>query len=329
MKLHLFLFTTTLLLIAACGIKGPPKPPEPVVPDPPENLRAVGRESCVELRWKPSEIPPEGGHMVGRAAVDPDHPSLYVFNEREKLGPETNGFTDCELEPGRIYIYRVSALNRDGLSGEPVISGKVINVPAPPAPVALEARPGDRFVDLFWEMPEGTDTEVGFHVYRANQPDGFLPRPVNSSPITEMTWSDGGLKNDRPYWYQVRALALVEGLPAMEGRGSEIIEVVPRDRIAPVAPGDLSALPVEQGVLLRWSSNAETDLAGYNIYRKIEGKGGFQRINEETVKETEFTDRALPPPGSSLSYCITAVDNASEPNERKRSAIEKVFIPRR
>ena len=40
------------------------------------------------------------------------------------------------------------------------------------------------------------------------------------------------------------------------------------DVIPPSAPVNLTAAALGSDIILNWSSNAEPDLAGYNIYRK-------------------------------------------------------------
>ncbi len=328
MKIRFILVAAAMPLIAACGIKGPPRPPEPELPSAPRDFRVLGREACALLSWKAPEPLPEGGYIVQRARVELDHPELHVFSERARVSEDTESFTDCELETGRTYLYRVAGLSREGSAGKPTGPRKMINLLVPATPFMLKAKSGDHFIELFWQMPEETHTDVGFQVYRGLSPGIFSWRPVNSHPIGEHSWADGGLENDRPYWYQVRAVALAEGSAAMEGPGSEMVQAVPVDRISPLAPRGLSIIPIPEGVILRWLSNHEPDLAGYNIYRKLNGDKSFQRINPQPIMEIEYLDHSPAAPGITIFYYITAQDKASEPNESKGSAIEKVFIPR-
>jgi hypothetical protein len=262
MKLQSMIAAVALISMTACGIKGDPQPPEEPVPDPPENFILTGRESCAVLKWKAPEKKPEGGYMASRARLDPAHPGLIAFSEYKKLQPDSDKFTDCELEPGTTYIYRIAGLNEKGKPGKPTASIKLVNLPPPPAPVNIQASPGDRFIDLEWNMPEGTQDKIAFQVYRADNPENFSLKPVNPEPIIKQNWTDGGLENDKTYFYQVRAVATAESLPTMEGPPGKTLQVVPKDKIAPIPPRALSAMPVKDGILLRWLPNKEPDLQG-------------------------------------------------------------------
>jgi hypothetical protein len=64
------------------------------------------------------------------------------------------------------------------------------------------------------------------------------------------------------------------GVVAIDDQGREspiITEVTGTPRAVPQAPSGLMAMPVDLGITLSWKKNLELDLAGYEVYRSING----------------------------------------------------------
>ncbi len=125
------------------------------------------------------------------------------------------------------------------------------------------------------------------------------------------------------YEYVVR-VALAEGLPRREGESSERFRVVARDTFAPEAPTGLVVVQEGPAVRLFWNPNSERDLAGYRVYRR-QGSGAWERIGPELIDQPSFIHRDVAP-DQRLSYYVTAIDRAPEPNESEGSAIEELEI---
>ena len=76
---------------------------------------------------------------------------------------------------------------------------------------------------------------------------------------------------------------------------------------------------------LSWDANLETDVAGYNVYRKDASSGEFMRLNAEPVSASAFRDMKAEA-GHSYEYRVTAVDrqhNESEPSDVIRETLRK------
>lgn len=74
--------------------------------------------------------------------------------------------------------------------------------------------------------------------------------------------------------------------------------------------------------VLTWNANTESDLAGYKIYRGLDG--AVPSLLTSVGKVTTYTDSSLPSTNSSVSYQLTAFDNAG--NESPRTvAVTKVY----
>lgn len=84
-----------------------------------------------------------------------------------------------------------------------------------------------------------------------------------------------------------------------------------RDILPPQAPTGLVAIPGEGfgaplAIDLSWEPNAETDLLGYNVYRRT-GAGEFRRLNIEPLPTSAYRDLKIEA-GKTYTYRITAVD---------------------
>ncbi|MDQ7798390.1 MAG: M28 family peptidase [Candidatus Edwardsbacteria bacterium] len=108
----------------------------------------------------------------------------------------------------------------------------------------------------------------------------------------------GGLIADSLYYV---------GLSALDADGKEsplINEMAGIPRAAPLAPSGLTATPVDSGVTLCWNKNLELDLAGYDIYRKIDN-GSFDSLT--STADTVYLNKSLSGAGR-YYYKIQAKD---------------------
>jgi fibronectin type 3 domain-containing protein len=115
------------------------------------------------------------------------------------------------------------------------------------------------------------------------------------------------------------ALLFVIAIGAM-GCGDSTTSVENGDTVAPAAVLDLGAVAVNAGsthsIEVNWSAGTESDLAGYNVYRSVNGA-------VETLVSVEsantFTDNTVEA-GSSYSYAVSAVDLAGNESARQTTA---------
>jgi len=82
------------------------------------------------------------------------------------------------------------------------------------------------------------------------------------------------------------------------------------DNVPPSPPTNLVATPNgNHDVLLTWNPNAESDLAGYNVYRGTASGGPYTKINSGLVTGNQFVDAGLP--YGRYYYVVTAVDTSA------------------
>jgi beta-xylosidase/fibronectin type 3 domain-containing protein len=96
--------------------------------------------------------------------------------------------------------------------------------------------------------------------------------------------------------------------------------------VEPQAPSRLTATASDGLVLLDWDDNAESDLAGYFVYRSAVSGGDFELLNEAALTASEFADESVSN-GTTYYYVVAAVNTSgesSEPSEQAAARPEQV-----
>jgi fibronectin type 3 domain-containing protein len=132
----------------------------------------------------------------------------------------------------------------------------------------------------------------------------------------ETVYQDREFRFDHTYFYRVRAV-FKQGSQSAETEDSTSVGFTPRDTFPPGAPSGLTGIYTAGRVELVWNSNSESDLAGYNVYRRADSEAP-QRINSDLLGTPTFHDGSAEA-GHTYSYWITAVDVASNESSRSES----------
>ena len=80
------------------------------------------------------------------------------------------------------------------------------------------------------------------------------------------------------------------------------------DPIPPAAPAGLFAIGANRSVALDWDDNADSDLAGYNVYRGTT-PGVYAKVNTSLVTTSAYSDTGLTN-GTEYYYVVRAVDTS-------------------
>ncbi len=347
------ILAAALFVLPACGRKGAPLPPRPVVPATVGNLQAEPREAGILVSWtrptRNNDNSPLTDLLEFRlfratlalgtgaapssafsslATVRADQPEnagvqgpLYVF--RDDAGGQG-------LPTGHRYSYRVQAVNRRGEIGPFSPDVAVDFPPAPAPPVGLKATAGDATVGLEWQAPPAVSSAdvspaKGYNVYRGVKPGVYGPRPLNASPLLQTSFRDTSLENETAYYYVVRSVAS-DRPPWRESVDSTEVSAVPQDFTAPAPPRGFTAIPGEGVVSLTWDAGDERDLLGYVVYRLEPPQLVPVRLTEQPIPGTTFTDRTARR-GATYVYTVTAVDRSARRNESVPSAEVQIEVP--
>ena len=346
-------------VIAACGKKGPPIPPERRLPAAVSDLSVEVQGRQVILTWT---------NPRDRADKSPlrDLSAIYIFRREEapgvesrpavgdgqrvvgferiavielrKAGPEVRvegrlgRFVDVEgLGVGRRYTYVVTAVDRERRASPPSNRVVVDLSAAPLAPANVSAEASDGRVRLTWQPPvrneDGSPVvePLRYHVFRTTTPDALRTRPLTTEPLTTPEYLDLAVENETTYYYTVRAIHSEAG-SQVQSQDSLVVAAKPEDTTPPSPPRNLVAVPVAGGVRLAWEPSPDVDVAGYLVYRTTRAGGGYARLSPSPQPGTTFTDSQVRR-GETYFYQVTAVDRSPRANESVPSAEVRVTIP--
>jgi hypothetical protein len=353
------------LTLAACGRRGPPLAPELRLPAAVADLAATVVPDGVRLTWtlpgtRVDRSPVKDlaraevyRRLEERGAAAPPRPAVLSFGGLFGGPPELPGFervanitlkdpgpaevsgravtfTDAQgLALGRRYTYVVIAVDDQGRPSPPSNRAAIAVAAAPAAVTALAARPGDREVRLTWSAPaslaDGAPLtgEVVYNVFRATTAEARPARPLNPEPLASPGYLDLGVQNDSTYYYSVQAL---------RGRGgpvsplSQVVSATPEDQTAPAQPRSLVAVVTGATVRLAWEAVADSDLAGYHVYRSTTAGRGHVKLTDRPTTGSTFVDDRVRS-GETYYYVVTAIDRSRRANESVPSAEAAARIP--
>jgi hypothetical protein len=138
--------------------------------------------------------------------------------------------------------------------------------------------------------------------------------PAEVETVSDMRFDDTRYSAGKMVSYQVTAARRVGGSLVM-GVGPETKTITVEDKTPPGIPVGLDIKPSEPGGYLTWDPNAETDLAGYRVFRSDRPDGGFTPVMDRLITTNGFLDSAYRP---GLYYAVSAVDEFM--NESPKSA---------
>jgi len=229
--------------------------------------------------------------------------------------------------PAGFVTYAVEEMNSKGRSAGLSNQVAVPVAPTIPAPDEMSAQVSGEGVTISWSGPAPAAAPKGL-TYRYQ----IERRPVGSpayivvgdvAPSGRGSYLDKTFEWEKKYEYHITTLTGVQshGLSAsVPGDSSKPVEVLTRDIYPPVQPLGLQAVFSSIGqkpfIDLTWAPNLENDLAGYNVFRRLEG-GTPEKLNQQLVPVPSFRDENVKP-GKKYTYSVSAVDLRS--NESPRSA---------
>ena len=328
MKNIIFLMCV-LIVIGACGRKGPPVSWESVVPKRIVDLEAIPREERLLLEWtSPKEntdktplidlakfqiLRSEGILIAGECRGCGEKTKVVyemkLDDKEEVRGKKVSIFFE-DQEARKVYVYQVVSINRRGYPSSPSNPVTVYWDYSPQSPRMVRGERGDKRVDLYWDPVEGA---TGYNIYRRGEEEEFPLRPLNREPLTVTQYTDLNVENEKRYIYSVRVVRRVVKTD-VEGKGSLGTPVTPTDLIPPNAPLGLVAIPLKNGIELNWRRDREPDLLGYYVYRRRPGEKEFKKLNETPLEKEVYLDTQVELE-QDYEYAVTAVDNSVRKNE--------------
>jgi len=271
------------------------------VPSQPYNLSASFGDEYVNLTW---DMPVcNGSSPISQYRIYRNGTLIATVSATQLY------YNDTKVENGVNYTYYVTAGNS---AGESQPSNIVYATPMtiPTAPQNLQARAGNGYVNLSWEVPSdnGGSVITGYRVYR----NGTLIAIV---PATQLWYNDTKVENGVNYTYYVTVIN-----SAGESSPSNKVEATPRS--VPSAPQNLRAKVGNSYVNLTWSAPADNGGAEITEYRVYRNGTLIATVPGDRLwyNDTKVIG------GKNYTYYVTAVNSVGESRPSNEvSAIPKVI----
>jgi len=320
----------SLAVLAGCGYVGPVLPPSSEIPPPINDLIAIERGDKIVVTFR-------------TPARTTDNAPIKHFNEIElRIGPALTPF-DFESWAETAQRYPVSppppndpldpqpialteSVPLEGLLGKHVAvavrtaikrgdnfsswSNRIVLDVLPPlaAPAELRLEASADGIIVNWQA---VDAAKSYRISRQSPSDKTL---LEIATVEQAHFVDTTSQFDVPYTYEVVALnGAQESLPL----DSQAFTAI--DKFAPSVPSNVTALAGPESIELSWQRSPEADLAGYFVYRSVNG-AAFERQGE-MVNLPAYSDHNVEH-GKTYRYQISSVDQKK--NESVRSAVAEI-----
>ncbi len=346
-------------LLTACASPGPPRPPSLKLPATVTDLAAERVGDTVRLHWTTPSRTTDGLDLKGQLTAElcreirptQPHPVCSSLTRLPvKPGPSEAGDplpAQLATGPATLIAYRIQIFNsadRSAGASHPVFAA----AGAAPAPVTrLRGTPNRNGATIEWQ-PQPTPGDwveldrtllpaLSQTATPAAPAAGKNPLPLAPGLPTEVrlqtakdTLDPGGTldrtaKKTETYTYRaqrVRAITLEGHALELRSPASPTITLHIADTFPPAAPTGLDAAPGDKpGTIdLSWEPVADTDLAGYNIYRRT-ADSGWQKLTSTPIFNPAYTDTTTTP-GQHYTYRITALDTTGNESPPSNDAEE-------
>ncbi len=163
-----------------------------------------------------------------------------------------------------------------------------------------------------------------FHLHPILTPSSGRRESVTIDGAT--TFVDRNFEWEKSYAYRACVVTFAgqeNGPGPVEGDDTAPTTIVAHDVFPPARPSGLQAVFSGPGqkpfIDLVWTPNTESDLAGYNVYRREQSDP--VKLNSELVKAPAFKDDGVQP-GRTYIYSISAVDLRGNESPRSEEASE-------
>jgi hypothetical protein len=346
-----------LTILAGCGTPGAPQLPSLQLARPVDDLTASRKGNKVQLDWTlprkntdrtlvknipESRICRHDGTalMSGCTEVGTvENTKFQQVAKGEQPPPVRMKYVDTlpsqlgEKDPAGFVRYAVEVMNtRDRSAG---LSNQVL-IPVAPTitpPEDVTAKVEADGVLLSWTGADAPPPAPGltyrYRIARSPADANAFIGIGDVEPSEEGFYLDKTFAWETKYDYRITSVTLVhsQGVDmTVEGDDSRSVAVFTRDIYPPAEPTGLQAVFSSVGqkpfVDLSWAPNMESELAGYNVFRRS-GNGEPVKINKQLVPVPSYRDDSVVA-GTTYYYAVSAVDQRGNESQRSAETVEAV-----
>lgn len=314
------------LWTGGCGHVGDPLAPRANVPAKIADLAAVQRGDAIYVQFSVPPRTTEGVAITTPLKFDlRAGPGSDPFNLAQWVS-QSKQFDPLAVQNG-LAAYKIPT---NGWAGKEILlsaraigsNGKdagwsafvTISVVAPPeVPQLAKPEATAEGVRLTWSGPPGN-----IRIFRQGPGDKAFNRMAD---VPRPPWTDTTAEFGKHYIYLVQRIEKLAGGKEAESDLSNQADLTPLDTFPPAAPTGLHVSLAPSSIEITWQQNAESDLAGYRLYRAV-GDGAFERL-AEVSQIPSYSDHAVEA-GKTYHYVVSAIDQSG--NESGRSTPVQVTM---
>ncbi len=353
-----------LLILAACGKRGDPRPPVPVIPKATSDLVVTQRANKLLLAWSYPSLTTAGKplpairritvyryieELPATATVPTASSSPLTAVQFSKLSQRLESIEGANLTGSTVgarLVYedfpalhsssgrpvRITyAIVTEGVSARSDLSNlaSVVPLDVAVAPANLAALPKAEGVTLTWTMPTAAVTgpaQPTIIGYNIYRTSKGEALDQFAVPVNPSPIQRTDYTDVPPYGnYDYRVTAVAAaGPPKIESDLSAPVTATFKDLVPPPPPPSVTALIETKVVRLVWEPVDVPDLAGYNVYR-TEAAARIKFTYGLPIKQTHFGDESIEP-GIEYYYSVTAVDTSG--NESAEAKTNWIMVPK-
>ena len=259
----------------------------------------------VDLKWSAIEEADLVGFNLHRSQV---LEGPYEIVNEKILTPEIRTFVDKVPHPGHYYYYCSSSDLSGNLSNSGKIYIQIRDMEPPSAPVGLTTETEPGLIILKWESNTEKDLK-GYFIQRSLNDDNNKDNHyinINTIPIDSNNFTQKLSKNvSNKFVYRIVAVDTSYNLskPSINSL-AQMPDVTP-----PHNPVIKNIEFSQDNIIIEWIPNVETDLLGYDLYRKFKKDSIYNKVNSLLIPANviKYTDRSSKE-GEQYQYSLKAID---------------------
>jgi hypothetical protein len=293
-----------LLLLAGCGKVGDPLPPFIRIPEAVSDLTAVQSGHELILSWTNPARNIDGSLATNLQRIHiyrGDAPLATVdvtaAGQRQSYtvpaAPLTGG--------GHTFAVQAETAARKLSTRSNTVSITPVEVPG--QVTSLRATVDLNKILLEWDSPLESAALANVYIVVKSSTE---PQTEESFAVKERRFEDERYEAGETYVYKVTAGRLMGDIQ-IPGVSGNSITVLAADKTAPKAPEGLQIVASNDGAFLTWKANAESDLAGYRVFRSDDPHTEFAPLTNEVHATNAFFNVRHRP---GVYYTVSAIDES-------------------
>lgn len=258
-------------------------------PEPPSDLNATAMTNKIDLTWTDNSDN-ETGFYIERSV------NGGGFVRIDSTGANVTNYSDMDVAPGDVYVYRVFAYNNDGISTSTFVATASILVTVA-GPGNLIVNISQNSIGISWV--DNANNETGFYIERSGsgtKSAGEEFAVIDSVSANVTSYTDMNVEPGVDYSYRVRAYN--------ETAKSDYSNTInAKIEITVNAPLSLAAIVNAGTIELTWTDGSDNE-AGFYIERS-DNDGSFTVIDSTTANSNTYSDANVIP-GVQYKYRVNA-----------------------